>query len=489
MRLAILLLAVIVLGLLGLLIFQNDWLSGRGRVVVMSEPSGAQVWVDLKPTAVTTNGVLRNISSGKHSVMVRLDTLEADPLVHVVYVERGKTDTVKFLMKPPAYAARRVPPPSMSSTAPSADYPFQRPVAPEETPKSSPRAEAPRPAERAFVEPDTITRATKKTAADAVGGGFVEVASSLLGAKIFVNDKLRPDVTPTKFKLPPGTYTLRVEMDGHTPDPRDQTLVVGRSSPAQLVFFDLIASTTTRELTIETSPLAGKIYVDSVLVGEGSVTKSVEIGTHIVSFGPVDGYRTPDISRLSVTPDRLQYTAKGLYTRNITISAAAEGETSVTTSGGVTWSVGVYMDEEGAKPSAALGAKIRRIPDSQRFGWELAEGDPTRNPTGGDYIEFVFTLPDDVPPNSPLKLRLYLYRAARRYAYTLSGNSEIVVSINGHAFLNGYRPTYATDNADAGRYEEWPLSGTLREGENRLMVRSGNHNTLYNYLWKWEILP
>jgi hypothetical protein len=115
-------------------------------------------------------------------------------------------------------------------------------------------------------------------------------------------------------------------------------------------------------------------------------------------------------------------------------------------------------------------------------------GDANRNPTGGDYIEFIFTLPDDVPPATPLNLRLYLYRSNRRYPLSLSNRSEITVTINGRVFLDNYRPRNGVEAADTDKYEEWSLQHTLVPGENRLMIRTSDQNSIYNYLWKVEIL-
>jgi len=150
--------------------------------------------------------------------------------------------------------------------------------------------------------------------------------------------------------------------------------------------------------------------------------------------------------------------------------------------------VGVYFEDTGAQPSNALGSKIRKIPGSQRFAWELGVGDPNRNPTGGDYVEFRFQLPDDVPPATPLKLRLYIYRSARRYPFTVGGRHELMVAVNGRTFLDGYRPNNGTEEADNERYEEWSLKGMLQAGENRVLIRCGPQNSLFSYLWKIEIL-
>jgi hypothetical protein len=62
-----------------------------------------------------------------------------------------------------------------------------------------------------------------------------------------------------------------------------------------------------------------------------------------------------------------------------------------------------------------------------------------------------------------------------------------MVTVNGRKFLEGYRPAHAVTAADYDRYEEWSLQGMLKPGENRVMIRTSDDNTLYHYLWKFEI--
>ena len=107
---------------------------------------------------------------------------------------------------------------------------------------------------------------------------------------------------------------------------------------------------------------------------------------------------------------------------------------------------------------------------------------------GGDYLEFTISLPADVDPKAAHSLKLYLYRSARAYPLVLTaGRSELTVLVNGRIFLDGYRPQYGAEDADAGRFEEWPLTGFLKAGDNRIIIRAGDRNSMYNFLWKIEL--
>jgi len=483
--------AALVVIMAGYLAVDQWWPSGRGNLVVTSDPPGAQVWLDLKPTDAITNGRVSLVPTGKHSVMVKLDTLESDPVAQVVEIRRGKTDTVRFrLSAPEAWDHKTV-----AEASPTDQLPEIPPIGGPVGVKPPLPAELLRPAQHrdsiTKEQPDHIPQ-SRSPSSEAVepptATGVLEVAASVPGAKVFLNDKEQPQTTPASLKLPAGTYTVRVELAGYTSEPSDQTVSVLRSSALQSVYFTLTAEAPASELSVVTAPFAGQILINSIPAGEGKVKLPRDLGSYTVSFGDSPGWKTPDPVQVSLTPTQPVQSVKGVYTKLFNAAVEVDGGKPASPAGGVRWQIGAYFEDEGAHPSPSLGPRIRPIPGSSKSGWEMAEGDPNRNPMGGDYIEFTFALPPEADPKSPLNLRLYLYRSTTRYAFSLTGRSEVVVLVNGHTFLDGYRPQYGTDAADEGRYEEWSLQGTLVKGENHILIRSGEHNSLFNYLWKIEIL-
>jgi hypothetical protein len=472
-------LLAIVLLLAGYMAVERWWPKGEGTLVVMSDPPGAQVWLDLKPTTALTNSAALRIAAGPHSVTVRKDTMEADPFAIAVNLRPGGRDTVRFRLIPPVIRLPERPVASRRAVAPPATT---RPEALEPG-----RAKAVAARRDSLVRADTSRVAPLAAKPRLPSTAPLEISSTLLGARIYINDSLRPEVTPVTLRLPPGNYTVRTAMDGYVADPRDQTVRLAPSTVPQFVFFTLTEDRAAhREIVIETAPVSGPILVDNAPVGEGKAVVPRDFGIYTVSFGEVEGFRTPPPVQVSLTPSRPRQEVKGAYTRAFHVSAQAESENSVKTEGALRWETGIYFNNA-AQPNASLGPRLREISGTQKFGWELAAGDPNRNPVGGDYIEFIFELPPDVPPDAPLGLRLYLYRSGRRYALTVSSRSELMVTVNGRKFLEGYRPAHAVTAADYDRYEEWSLQGMLKPGENRVMIRTSDDNTLYHYLWKFEI--
>ncbi|MFZ5432994.1 MAG: PEGA domain-containing protein [Calditrichota bacterium] len=503
MRSLIIILAAAILALGGYLAYQKWWPTKDGWLVVITDPPGAQIWVDLEPTNYLTGSAPMAIPPGRHSIMVKMDTLESDPVAAAVDIRPSRRDTVRFRL----FATEITKP--VFKSAPPATTPIEEtpPVAEVKPPRETPIIPTGDELRRRAQQDDSLARTqTSKRVAETVADTIpketpppppekpiattakVEVSSSLLEAQIIINDKPRKEVTPATFDLPKGSYTIRVEVPGYKSKPEQSTIRIEPGEPQQFVFFDLIESVPVRtEIHVETSPVPGTIFLDSVQVGKGSVVIPHNYGIYNISFGTVEGYITPQPVHLAVTPDNPTPQVAAVYVRAFHVMAEVNGLNVFATDGDISWTTGVYYEDGGEQPSAALGAKIREITGSQKYGWELAMGDPNRNPTGGDYVQFKFKLPADVSPATPLKLRLYWYRSPRRYPFALSGTSEMVVTVNGRMFLNGYRPTPSVEMADLERYEEWSLGGMLVEGENKITIRAGENNSLYCYLWKVEI--
>ncbi len=513
MRTVISALAICITALLGYLVYTNWWPSAHGAVFVMSEPPGAQVWVDLKPTDAITNGKVNRLSRGKHSVTVRLDTLLSDPFAQIVEIGDGRTDTVHFLLHSPRWGA---PTTATSSSRPKMQY--DEPLTPESLLATIPTAADVRAASGSAVSiadsysirPTTLERETHRPASGDVEGlpmmppsadespqsrsedkgGAIQISSSEAGARIYLNDHELAEHTPATINVPFGTYTLRVELEGYTVSPDQQSVRIGRASSSPVVHFTLDKTEKAiRAFAVQTVPVEGRIFVDGILVGEGAANCEREYGTYTVTFGDIEGWHTPKPMRVSLTPSNSHPAIEAHYSRLFHAFAEAHSENDAATEGMGPWTAGVIFEDHQPQPSSQLGPRIRAIPNSQKFGWELAMGDPNRNPTGGDYVTFTFTLPADVPPDSPLNLRLYLYRSERKYPWTLSGgHAEIVVSVNDRKFLDGFTPRYESYAADLDRYEEWSLHHVLKLGENRILIYTGDGNTIFNYLWKVEIL-
>lgn len=505
MRTVITILIVLILGLAIYLVSADWWPIGHGSVVVTSSPPGAQVWADLNPTNITTDGTLTGLSNGKHSITVKLDTLLADPFAHVVEIRGGRLDTIHFTLRTPRgellthKVGERLlvaPKPFPVTTSPdSAQIPTAAEVRGSAVPESIRSAADLNPViTKQPLFDDVVPLKPPNEPVDismpvvSPEVGAIEISSSEAGAAIYVNDREIAERTPATITMPFGTYTIRVELEGSSVSPEQHSVRVSRAAASQSVHFTLNRTAQkVRAFTVQTTPVEGRIFVDGDFVGEGAATVNRDYGTYVVTFGDIDGWRPPALQRVTLTPTKPQEQVRAKYERLFHASAQVNGEDVVALEGIERWSTGIIFERGKPQASSVLGPKIKPVPDSKKFGWELGMGDPNRNPTGGDYVLFSFTLPEDVPPETPLNLRLYVYKSSQRYPFSLAGRSEIVVEINGRNFLDGFTPRHETAAADLDRYEEWSLHHTLRPGDNLILLYTGDGNTVFNYLWKLEI--
>lgn len=60
-------------------------------------------------------------------------------------------------------------------------------------------------------------------------------------------------------------------------------------------------------LSITTTPVRGDIYIDSIFKGTSFWSGYLGVGSHVVSFGNVDGYVTPPPQTVTVIADQAYY--------------------------------------------------------------------------------------------------------------------------------------------------------------------------------------
>jgi len=65
-------------------------------------------------------------------------------------------------------------------------------------------------------------------------------------------------------------------------------------------------------LSVSTTPISGPIFVDTVFKGTKFWTGDLDAGSHVVSFGGVDGYIAPSPQMVTILADQTYY-AIGVY--------------------------------------------------------------------------------------------------------------------------------------------------------------------------------
>ncbi len=60
-------------------------------------------------------------------------------------------------------------------------------------------------------------------------------------------------------------------------------------------------------LSVTTTPVSGAIYIDYVFRGAKFWSGDLEVGSHAVSFGEIEGYITPPLQMVTVIADQTNY--------------------------------------------------------------------------------------------------------------------------------------------------------------------------------------
>lgn len=79
----------------------------------------------------------------------------------------------------------------------------------------------------------------------------------------------------------------------------------------------------TGTLSVTTVPVSGPIYVDYLLVGARFWSGDLMAGSHVVSFGGVDGYIAPSPQTVTIIANQAYY-AVGTYRKSLSLLKSAE---------------------------------------------------------------------------------------------------------------------------------------------------------------------
>ena len=105
----------------------------------------------------------------------------------------------------------------------------------------------------------------------------------------------------TTAGTPVGTHTVTVTgTGGGKTHSATYTLTVTAAPPKAM-------------LTVDTAPIKARVYVDGILWGTAPQTRSVDVGTHVVSFGDHLGYLTPAPQTVTLAENETR-TVAGVYT-------------------------------------------------------------------------------------------------------------------------------------------------------------------------------
>ena len=136
---------------------------------------------------------------------------------------------------------------------------------------------------------------------------------------------------------------------------------------------------------------------------------------------------------------------------------------------------GYYMPAEGFIADRDRGPQT----DGERLLLGRAFHD--RRPGGSQQIEFVFYLPEGVHEQMPARLRLRVADSEDSFPMHFTDRATLTVELNG---------TRLADDVTLGQEPEtrnWPISRTIRPGENRLVLRNTERATSASAIYSVEV--
>lgn len=74
----------------------------------------------------------------------------------------------------------------------------------------------------------------------------------------------------------------------------------------------------TGTLSVSTTPVSGAIYVDNLIQGVKFWSGNLNVGSHLVSFGDVDGYVAPSPQTVTIIADQTYYLI-GAYRKSLSV--------------------------------------------------------------------------------------------------------------------------------------------------------------------------
>lgn len=132
------------------------------------------------------------------------------------------------------------------------------------------------------------------------GTRLVKITSKPLGAKVFINGKVREESTPAEIRLPIGQHDVLVSLDGHYDAAKN--LTISKDDKERDVALDLAEIPKVRMVRITTEPSDAAVYLDGnppqAFGSRSPATRELPLGKHtikIIKAGYLDATHTIDV--------------------------------------------------------------------------------------------------------------------------------------------------------------------------------------------------
>ncbi len=145
--------------------------------------------------------------------------------------------------------------------------------------------------------------------------GYLTVLTEPLPGKIYVDGVYVGEGYYPPTEKPPGTYKISFgEVEGYMiPAIQMATVTSNETTIIRVTYEPLPYPTTTGTISVTTTPVSAKIFIDGKYVGTGSCTQEYLLGTYTVRFDAVEGYTTPAAETVILTVEGEKVSVVGSY--------------------------------------------------------------------------------------------------------------------------------------------------------------------------------
>ncbi len=428
-------------------------------LIVRSNVPNASIFIDNLLTSYVTDAVISNISPGNHKIAIYKAGFETK----FVPVEVHKGDTLSISVELD----------SMKQTAMALMYGQTRDFSSQEREEPPVKTTLP-----------TLAKRTRKASSQGLNKASVFITSNESDVVIYMDgEPIASEINTIIDDIQLGSHTFEVRKPGYVSDPTYSMVRLRKSGELVSLSFELTRGISTF-LHIKTEPVAGEIFLDGRPLTRGIYQEPVSIGDYTVSFGNVPGYRTPDPREISLTEINPSVEVVGVYVPNVHVEVSLGDDGQLIRRNCRDVTVGYYFPDQGAVESFEYGPTIEKIKSQGMYYWEMGYAFAHRNPSGSDFIEMHFEMPEHYDQNVNIVLELHGYGSHDNYLFHLVEGNVLAVDINNKEVIPRFEPSSMLDEGQPIGVDSWQIKMHLREGENSLRVRTTEENHCFYYLRK-----
>lgn len=288
----------LIVALIFVIIFLMNGENDTGALLVTADRDSVQVVLNGSVIFQSAGEVVANLTPGFATISAQKKGFTPEPPEFLGQITAAETLNIHF---------RLIPVPVQEAAAVSPETP--RDLTPGRRRSRSP----------------VLSENTTEPQAKAISGAII-VTSNIKGAQVYLNGEFTGKYTNASLdSIPAGKYRVTVNKEYFELDTDTQAVTIERDLQTEILHFYLkpVYDNIKPEITVETFPVEGDIFIDGELKGRGKTVMRSSIDIHKVTFGEVKNFIAPADMFVELTERNPVQMVRGEYTRIIGKGAVA----------------------------------------------------------------------------------------------------------------------------------------------------------------------